>query len=104
VLAAVDAGAHLSVSEIADAVGVDQPRASRLVNDAAERGLVSRAIDPRDARRSIVAITDAGRALLTRVHEGRRSAVTDALEGFTDAEIATFASLLSRFATAWPRP
>jgi DNA-binding MarR family transcriptional regulator len=87
----------LSVSEIADAVGVDQPRASRLVGDAAERGLVTRRPDERDARRSVVQLTDAGRALLESAESRRRSAVADALAGFTPEETATFAALLARF-------
>jgi DNA-binding MarR family transcriptional regulator len=87
----------LSVSELADAIGVDQPRASRLVNEGVDRGLVTRDADPRDARRSVVHLTDAGRAELERVHEHRRSAVTEALQGFTAEETAAFADLLSRF-------
>lgn len=102
-LAAASADARMGISEVAAAIGVDQPRASRLVNDAAERGLVDRAVDPRDARRSIVTITEAGRATLDGARESRRSAVTDALAGFTDAEREHFAQLLSRFAAAWPR-
>lgn len=96
-------GKAMGVSEIAEAIGVDQPRASRLVNDAAERGLVRRDVDPRDARRSSVQLTDAGRAVLEAAHSNRREAVTDALAGFTPEEVATFAALFSRFVEAWPR-
>lgn len=91
-----------SVSELADAIGVDQPRASRLVADAARRGLVERTPDPTDARRALVSLTTAGRDLLTTMRDTRRSAVTTALEGFTDEETATFAALLDRFVSAWP--
>ena len=87
----------LSVSEIADAVGVDQPRASRLVNDAAERGLVTRRIDERDARRSVVQLTAAGRELIEAAESRRRSAVADALADFSPEEVATFAALFTRF-------
>ncbi|MDH6182476.1 DNA-binding MarR family transcriptional regulator [Microbacteriaceae bacterium SG_E_30_P1] len=97
------AEARWGISEIADAIGVDQPRASRLVADAASRGLVTRDVDPKDARKSVVAITDAGRELLTQVHAGRRSAVEQALADFTAEDAATLAALLSRFAAAWPR-
>lgn len=90
-----------SVSELAEAVGVDQPRASRLVNEAVDRGFVTRDADQRDARRSVVNLTTAGRDELERVHEHRRSAVTEALEGFTAEETATFAELLSRFTAAF---
>lgn len=102
-LAAADAGARVGISEIAEAVGVDQPRASRLVADGAARGFVTRSVDPRDARKSIVELTDAGRQMLSTVRAGRTSAVTDALRGFTPDETAQLAELLSRFAAAWPR-
>jgi DNA-binding MarR family transcriptional regulator len=91
-----------SISELAEAIGVDQPRASRLVADAAARGFVDRTPDPVDARRMVVALTDAGRDLLASMKDTRRSAVTTALEGFTDEETATFAALLGRFVSAWP--
>lgn len=92
-----------SVSEIAESIGVDQPRASRLVNDSAERGLVTRRADDRDARRSVVELTDAGRAMLANANATRRSAVTDALSGFTPEEVATLATLLTRFAEGFRR-
>jgi DNA-binding MarR family transcriptional regulator len=102
-LAAASAETRMGISEIAAAIGVDQPRASRLVNDAAERGLVDRAADPRDARRSVVTITEAGRTAIEGARSSRRTAVTEALAAFTDAERTQFADLLSRFAAAWPR-
>ncbi len=102
-LEALSAASHpLSVSEIAEAIGVDQPRASRLVADAAMRGLVERNPDPADARRIRVAITSAGRALLDSMRDSRRSAVQAALADFTPAERETFAAQLARFVDAWP--
>jgi DNA-binding MarR family transcriptional regulator len=91
----------LSVSEIADLIGVDQPRASRLVNESAERGLVTRRADERDARRSVVELTEQGRSILTKTNESRRTAVADAVAGFTPEETATFAALLTRFVADW---
>lgn len=91
----------MSVSEIAETIGVDQPRASRLVNDSAERGLVTRRADDRDARRSVVELTTQGKSILSRTNETRRSAVTDAVSGFTPEETATFAALFTRFVADW---
>ena len=91
-----------SISELADAIGVDQPRASRLVSDAAARGLVERTPDPADARRIVVQLSASGREFLASMKDSRRSAVTSALDGFTDEETATFAALLSRFVAGWP--
>jgi DNA-binding MarR family transcriptional regulator len=88
----------MSVSEIAETIGVDQPRASRLVNDATERGLVTRRTDDRDARRSVVQLAPAGRALLEASEADRRSAVAEALAGFSAEDAAELAALLTRFA------
>jgi DNA-binding MarR family transcriptional regulator len=92
-----------TVSEVAGAVGVDQPRASRLVAEAVERGFARRVVDPSDARRAIVELTTAGREFLHSAHRTRRSAVESALADFTQDEAAQFAALLDRFVAAWPR-
>jgi len=102
-LAALRERDGMSVSEIAETIGVDQPRASRLVNDSAERGLVTRRADERDARRSVVELTKAGRAVLTTANTTRRTAVTDAVSTFSAEETAQFAELLTRFVAGWTR-
>lgn len=93
-----------SVSELAAAMGVDQPRASRLVQAAVEAGHVRREADPADARRTQVVLTDEGRALVARARGERAAAVEQALAGFTPAEREQLAVLLGRLADAWPRP
>lgn len=92
-----------SVSQLAEAIGVDQPRASRLVQAAVEAGHVRREADPSDARRSALVLTAAGRKLLASARDTRRSAVETALIDFTPDETAEFARLFSRFIAAWPR-
>ncbi|WP_348789265.1 MarR family winged helix-turn-helix transcriptional regulator [Leifsonia sp. NPDC080035] len=94
---------HLSVSSLAEAIGVDQPRASRLVQEGVERGLVRRVPDPSDARRALIQLTAAGRSQLGEVQSHRRSAVESALADFTPDEARTFADLFDRFVRAWPR-
>lgn len=94
----------LSVSSLAQAIGVDQPRASRLVQEGVERGLVRRVPDPSDARRALIQLTAAGRSQLGEVQSHRRSAVEAALAGFTPEEAQTFATLFDRFVRSWPRP
>jgi DNA-binding MarR family transcriptional regulator len=96
-------GGPRTISEIAEAVGVDQPRASRLVAEASDGALLRRTVDPRDARRAVVELSPAGRTFLRSAHETRRRAVETALDGFTDVERDQFAALLDRFVSAWPR-
>lgn len=96
------AEAPLGVGAIGEAIGVDQPRASRLVQQAAERGLVAREADPRDARRTRIALTDRGRGFARGVRGERREALGTALRQFTDEERAELARLLDKLATHWP--
>ncbi len=102
-LDALAARSGLSVSDLAEAIGVDQPRASRLVNESVERGLIRRTPDPLDGRRSVIELSGAGRRVLEAARENRRAAVVEALAGFTAKERESFAELLTRFVAAWPR-
>lgn len=98
-LEALAAATHpLSVGEIGDAIGVDQPRASRLVQQCVQLDLVRREADPDDARRTRVALTDAGRRLVRGFRGERREAIGRALESFTDVERAELARLLAKLA------
>lgn len=92
-----------TVSEVAEHIGVDQPRASRLVRAAVEAGHVRRESDANDARRSILVITESGRTALSALLGRRRGAVERALADFSDDERAQFAALFARFAEAWRR-
>lgn len=95
------AGEPMSISAIAELIGVDQPRASRLVQQAELMGFVAREVDPEDARRTRVALTDQGRAVATSMRRDRRDRIGVALEQFTAEERADFARLFTMFATAW---
>jgi DNA-binding MarR family transcriptional regulator len=96
-------GEQLGVGDVAEAIGVDQPRSSRLVTTGVERGYVIRETDARDARRSVIRITAEGGRHLGHVRARRRAAVEQALADFSDEEAATLARLLDRFAEAWSR-
>ncbi|WP_321182064.1 MarR family transcriptional regulator [Microbacterium algeriense] len=97
------ASAPLSVSDLGVAIGVDQPRASRLVQQGVERGYVRREADPDDARRTRIALTDEGRRLARGVRGERRQLLTNALSSFTDAERTELARLLNKLADNWQR-
>lgn len=93
----------LSISEIADVIGVDQPRASRLVQSVVAEGHARREANPADARRTDIVLTDQGRAVIAQFRGARADAVATALDDFTDDERAQLAALLTRFAASWPR-
>jgi DNA-binding MarR family transcriptional regulator len=92
----------LSIGEIALAIGVDQPRASRLVSQAVASGLARRAPDALDRRRQNIVLTAAARRALADAHAARRDAVAQTLRGFTEEDANTLARLLSTFVARWP--
>lgn len=93
----------IGVNGVAAALGVDQPRASKLVAAAVSAGLVRREADQRDGRRTNLVLTADGRHQLDWVHDYRRNRFAAAMEDWTAAERQTFATLLTRFVTALDR-
>ncbi|NRQ30747.1 MarR family transcriptional regulator [Nonomuraea sp. NN258] len=103
VLDVIEAAAEpVSVAGVAQALGVDQPRASRLVAAAVAAGTVRRQADQADGRRAWLVLTDAGRAALEQAHGHRQAAFAAAMSEWTEAERAEFARLLTRFVAALP--
>ena len=54
------AAAPMTIRELADALVIDAPYTTVVVDDLERRGLVERSVDPRDRRRRIVAVTPEG--------------------------------------------
>jgi len=102
VLDVIEAEPEPTVSAIAAALAVDQPRASKLVAAAVAEGLVLRVADQTDGRRSVLVLTDHGSEVLARAHEHRRAAFDTAMTGWTPRERTEFARLLVRFVQAMP--
>lgn len=102
--AAEQAGIPATVARVAVALSVDQPRASKLVAAAVEAGLVRREADQGDGRRSLLAPTDAGRAVTEQVHEFRRSVFSSAMSDWSERDRKDFARLLTRFVEALAQP
>ncbi|WP_431773533.1 MarR family winged helix-turn-helix transcriptional regulator [Streptomyces cucumeris] len=101
--AAEQSGTPATVSGIAAALAVDQPRASKLVAGAVAAGLVRREADQADGRRALLVRTEAGRALTEEVRRFRRSVFAEAMEEWPEADQAAFARLLTRFVDALGR-
>jgi DNA-binding MarR family transcriptional regulator len=102
--AVVDAVEHhpdSTVSTVAAALDVDQPRASRLVARAVDAGLLTRTADPTDGRRTLLRLTKAGTTHAAHVHRQRQTLFTQAMSDWTPHQITTFARLLTRFTTAY---
>lgn len=94
----------LDARSIADQALLYPPSVTRILKELADRGLIDRMIDKKDARRSLISITQRGRALVdtTAVHTrallnayGKAFGV-ERLEAFRK-EAAEFAAILSQF-------
>ncbi|MEV8093671.1 MarR family winged helix-turn-helix transcriptional regulator [Kitasatospora sp. NPDC085879] len=96
-LDAVAAAAVPTVTGLASALGIDQPRASRLTAQALAAGLLRREADQADGRRSLLRLTPEGRAVLERVDAFRRAVVAEATAGWSPEDREVLARLLGRF-------
>ncbi|MET7337169.1 MarR family winged helix-turn-helix transcriptional regulator [Nonomuraea sp. NPDC005650] len=96
------AGGSVTVSTVAQALSVDQPRASRLVAAAVTAGLVRREADQADGRKAWLVLTEAGQAALEQARRGRQAAFAAVMEEWPAQDRAEFARLLTRFVEGMP--
>lgn len=99
--AAEEAGEPATVTSVASALDVDQPRASKLVAAAVEAGLVRREADQKDGRRALLVRTPAGQRVSAEIHAFRQQAIGAAMDGWPADERAEFARLLTKFTQRW---
>lgn len=94
---AEESGSAATVTSVAVALGIDQPRASKLVAAAVTAGLLRREADQADGRRALLVRTPAGRRLSAEVHTFRRQVADQAMAGWPAGDRAEFARLLTTF-------
>ncbi len=85
-LAALDRDGALTIGEIAEAVGISQPGATRAIGQLAEAGLVDISVSDDDQRRRQVSLTAQGQEVMIfareKVWPDVEAAVTDLCDGF----------------------
>jgi DNA-binding MarR family transcriptional regulator len=99
--AAEETGEPATVTSVAAALNVDQPRASKLVATAVEAGLVRREADQKDGRRALLVRTPAGQRLSAEIHAFQQQTIGAAIEDWPADERAEFARLLTKFVTSF---
>ena len=96
----LEANGSVTVGRIAEQLGVDQSRASRLVAAGVEAGIVQRGASQGDGRRVELGLTPAGERLLADVHRVRRGFAGDLMTGWPAKDRARFAKLIKAFVSA----
>jgi DNA-binding MarR family transcriptional regulator len=105
VVDAVDEGATaqvdgVTVGQIAERLGIDPSRASRLVSATIVSGFIRRTASQQDGRRICLELTDQGRDVVRNAHRSRQALYGRLLQDWDPADRAEFARLLSRFTDA----
>ena len=89
----------IRLSELNRHVLLSQPALSRMVDRLAERGLVSRATDPRDGRGIRLALTEEGLAVQRRIGRRHGRSVAQAmLAGLTPEELHQLEEICAKLA------
>jgi DNA-binding MarR family transcriptional regulator len=87
----------MRLTELAQARGADPSTVSRQAAQLVGAGLVSSEADPADGRARRLALTDAGRAACQRMTDARGAAIAQALQCWSDQQLATFTRLFREF-------
>lgn len=90
------AGPH-DIGSLALQLGLDPSTVGRQVASMEMDGLVLRAPDPADRRRSVVEATEAGLSRMRATREYRRSEFADLLEGWDVDDLHTLATMFGRY-------
>ena len=93
----------LSLSELAEAVRVDAPYATLIVDNLEERGLVERRPDPADRRRKLVALTPEGKEAAHRAQR-IKSEPPPGFASLTAAELDVLEDLVQRITAGSASP
>jgi len=94
-------GSETMVATVAERLGIDPSRASRVVSEMVEAGFARRAVSQADARRTIIELTEAGQAIVEAVRAYKFLIMGDFLGSWAPEDLATFLPLLRQFGK-WP--
>jgi DNA-binding MarR family transcriptional regulator len=100
VLATLHDGPALTVSQLAHEVFAKQPTVTKLVQRMADQGWLQLRADPEDQRRTLVAVTAAGRRLVRPLLQKARAHESDVLRHLGSAEQVALRKLLAKLARA----
>ena len=91
---------NLTIGALADQVGRDYSTVSRQVTRLQALGLVHSELSETDRRQRLLSVTAAGKNSLKKIDRARNSVMSEALEGWSQAEIAELARMTTRLAAS----
>jgi DNA-binding MarR family transcriptional regulator len=95
---------NLTIGELADQVGRDYSTVSRQVARLQALGLVHSELSETDRRQRLLSVTAAGKNTVKKIDRARDSVMSEALDGWSQAEITELARMTTRLAaTMQPR-
>ena len=98
-LSMIAATPGVRASDLAANIGVGRGTMSRQLARLGELGLVSRRPDPDDYRGQLLDLTDVGRERFETAQNARRAFFRQALGGWSDDDIGSFATQVARLNT-----
>lgn len=101
VLSAIHEKPYLSISDVAALLSVSVPTASQLVTTMAERGWLTREVQPHNRRQYQIQLTPRGQALLRERYTHRMVQIKEILDQLTAEERMTLVTLAERLAALW---
>ena len=90
---------EVTVGLIAERLGIDPSRASRVSADVVDRGFARRVASQQDARRICLELTPKGRRFVDAIRQSKMATFASALGQWQESELIMFANLLDRFST-----
>jgi DNA-binding MarR family transcriptional regulator len=88
---------EVTVGVVAERLGIDPSRASRVVAAAVDAAYVRRVASQGDGRRICLELTDVGRQVVEDAHRTRQAFYQKLLNGWPEHERAELARLLTKF-------
>jgi DNA-binding MarR family transcriptional regulator len=88
---------EVTVGLVAETLGIDPSRASRLVAEAVDEGIARRVASQADARRICLELTDKAHAMQDAIHSYKALMFSEALKGWDEEELVAFARLFEKF-------
>ena len=85
-----------TTSELAARMGISSSAVTQLVDGCVEAGILERAPDPEDGRRTRIALTDHGGRLYALFDEARLAQAESLFATLSDAEVGALARLLRK--------